>query len=403
MSLVIDSTKIEYLVFEGGGGKGYAYAPALLAMYRKMHRLPLDESHAGKLLLKDDEMIGTSGVNRWNDFCGFAGSSVGAIIAFLLAIGYTPHEIMVEFLGDGAKKKPLSFLNLLINESQHHVCASTPLKKIGNLLGFNFEIDESGSNAQGYTDLLIGLGWPGTTARLVASLALSLGTEAGALSGENIKFYLKQKLDEKSLPKQLTFMALYNLKGKNLAVYGSRMKRLSGDGGPRGVLFSKETTPNMDVLTAVFISMSLPGIFKPTKIDADKVKAILKGRGEDTQAAKYLPSDEVGGYYLDGGLRSNLPMVPVHEVLGWSYEKMLGLYVGVGTPEADGDPLIPFAPFCFSGYETVSEDVRQQLNLLELPLGGHLDTFSMGAVEDDTAKAIDKLAIEAVLKFWLEK
>ena len=64
--------EIKYLVFAGGGGKGSAYLPVLELLEESKNQI--DEN----LLSKVE---------------GFAGTSVGAIIAFALACGHSPKDI----------------------------------------------------------------------------------------------------------------------------------------------------------------------------------------------------------------------------------------------------------------------------------------------------------------------
>ncbi len=80
MAKINDPLDVGYLVFQGGGGKGVAYAGALKAL-EEMGILPI-----------------RAGAN--SHLKGIAGTSAGAISALMLAMGYTSDEIDERFLSD---------------------------------------------------------------------------------------------------------------------------------------------------------------------------------------------------------------------------------------------------------------------------------------------------------------
>lgn len=80
MTKINEPLDVEYLVFQGGGGKGVAYAGALKAL-----------EELGILPIRPGEN---------NHLKGIAGTSAGAISALMLAMGYTSDEIDERFLSD---------------------------------------------------------------------------------------------------------------------------------------------------------------------------------------------------------------------------------------------------------------------------------------------------------------
>jgi predicted acylesterase/phospholipase RssA len=81
--------EVKYLVFEGGGGKGFAYLGALRA---------LQDKNILKFIAPDKSQPASADGSRHSrlDFTslrGIGGASAGAITAFLLSIGYTTTEL----------------------------------------------------------------------------------------------------------------------------------------------------------------------------------------------------------------------------------------------------------------------------------------------------------------------
>ncbi|MHA1397708.1 MAG: patatin-like phospholipase family protein, partial [Candidatus Heimdallarchaeaceae archaeon] len=79
----VSKEDVKFLVFEGGGGKGVAYIGALEVM-----------KELGILSYYDKEKDNKTYTRLNSDkIKGVAGTSVGSIIALLLACGYTPEEM----------------------------------------------------------------------------------------------------------------------------------------------------------------------------------------------------------------------------------------------------------------------------------------------------------------------
>lgn len=79
MAKISNPKDVEYLVFQGGGGKGVAYLGALEAL-EELGILPFNSQNSNSNLK------------------GIAGTSAGAITALLIAMGYTTKEIDENFL-----------------------------------------------------------------------------------------------------------------------------------------------------------------------------------------------------------------------------------------------------------------------------------------------------------------
>ena len=169
------------LVLEGGGVKGFAYAGALQIL-----------DSLG--FLQNIERVG--------------GTSVGAIQATLLAIGYTPTEIM-------------------------EVAANIPLKDFND--GF----------------------LPGGFSRAK--------TKFGFFKGEKLTHWIEQIIEEKTGDSNITFIELHNLRKqsnyKDLYITGTDLTYRCLK------VFSYETFPGMKIKDALRISFSIPLYFEPVLID----------------------------------------------------------------------------------------------------------------------------------------
>lgn len=134
----------------------------------------------------------------------FAGTSSGSFVATLLAVGYTPSELQAEMYS-------IDFCDFV---DDHWLPT-----KIYNLLNY-----------------------------------------FGFYSINNFKEYIRCLLVKKVNNSLITFGELYNNgRGKELIIIGGNLSK--GD----SCTFSPFDTPNMPIVDAMMISMSLPGIFMPIK------------------------------------------------------------------------------------------------------------------------------------------
>ncbi len=87
----LNANDVHYLCFEGGGGKGPIYLGALKAL-----------AELGVFRYKEKESITSKKVYRLDPSLiqGVAGTSIGSLIALLVATGYTPDEMEEVLTGD---------------------------------------------------------------------------------------------------------------------------------------------------------------------------------------------------------------------------------------------------------------------------------------------------------------
>ncbi len=224
-----------YAILDGGGVKGAALAGALSAA--------------------SDQGI---------EFLGYGGTSAGAIVALLAAVGFGPaelHQISVEeitfteFLDDGgAELEQLKRLTSEIDDTWR--AATTAPKKLGAAF-------VTGKVFLAHRDLV---------KRLLANL--------GLYTGGKLKAFLAAKISQKigNPPQEtgFTFRYLHDQGCAPLKVVAADLPRRAPS------VYSLENSANTSVLDAVRASMSYPFVFRPVQLH--------------------------GGYQVDGGLSSNLPL-----------------------------------------------------------------------------------------------
>jgi len=311
--------EIEYLAFEGGGGKGFAYLGAIDML----------------------ERIGVMG-----DIKGFAGASAGAITALLLSIGYD-FKALNTFLGEtdfdsfydpprprvrpevgtsGAQVSSDSvaerqFINGDINAwlqallqgdssstlktllSAFAASQAGPLiellgRSAGQLVGRLADLSRLKSSI---SESLQVKAPPPEDLPVVASVLLAsanyyfayLPRDMGLFSGQAARILFDSLLAKAAAKRQhslpsayanITFQEHKEIFKKSLLVSGTNLR--SG----RTQLFSKKDTPHFPVADAVRISMGLPWVFKPY---------VIRRRNDK--------KDPPCGVYVDGGVWNNLP------------------------------------------------------------------------------------------------
>ena len=179
-SLPLAGQTIKNLVFEGGGMRGVSYAGALMELEKQG-------------FLDSIQNIG--------------GTSVGAIAAMMLAIGYSPDEIEKEI----AEANPRKFND-------------------GTVLFFG-----------GSTRLRKHFGW---------------------YKGKKVSRWIGGLIDKKLETDEITFAQLNQAGRPALYVTGTSLNN------QRVIVFSHESYPDMKVRDAVRASMSIPFFFKPVIIDS---------------------------------------------------------------------------------------------------------------------------------------
>lgn len=188
------SRDIKYLVFSGGGAAGFAYSGAI-------------------------EQLGKTPGFSFDAIEGVAGTSVGAIIALCLSLGYSPQEL-------SKKMDSMDFTRL----------------------------EDGGSLPSELYQLYSKLGW---------------------YKGEALYDFIKELIREKTGredPENVTFADLQALGLKDLRVVATKMRMINDNAVGKTKVFSYETTPDTSVAAAVRASASTPFYFSRVRM-----KKIAKG------------------------------------------------------------------------------------------------------------------------------
>jgi predicted acylesterase/phospholipase RssA len=268
--------QIRYLVFEGGGGKGFAYLGAIQVLER----------------LKVMENIK-----------GFGGASAGAITALLLSIGYTSKQVEAYLLETNfdkffdpatPRKRPVPYGAISVSdesEAERRFAAGEP-----GALGFSIEAVLALIELYAATNLVNVNSLDAPIPQLLSDrnhYLAYLPRDMGLFSGEAARnefgrliarrYRKPHELSMPDIDQHLTFCQHFKRFRKKLVVTGTNLR--SG----KTQLFSKDHTPNFPVADAIRISMGLPWVYKPYVID-------------ETQEG-WPPC----GVYVDGGVWNNLP------------------------------------------------------------------------------------------------
>ncbi|TCZ63619.1 patatin-like phospholipase family protein [Roseicella aquatilis] len=259
----LSETQRAYLVFEGGGAKGIVHVGALAALEGEELNL---------------------------DIRGAAGTSAGAIVAGLVAAGYTAPEICDP-------------------RCRHSVLGHLGVERLTSLLGTRFGL--SGWRCLGFAlngrltlMLLVALAIAFNALLLLLlpsvyqlwSFVIISQLVAVGFIGWLLMFVFRQGICTTDCfsvaydaalrrkvggasDKPVSFDELYASSGRLLKVVATRV-----DTG-EVLVFGTHETPHVPVAQAVAASICLPGVFGPATVDG------------------YL-----GGFFYDGGLVSNLPV-----------------------------------------------------------------------------------------------
>jgi predicted acylesterase/phospholipase RssA len=337
--------QVRHLAFEGGGGKGFAFVGALMALENPLGIL----SYASQPLspyvdvYKPDWL--PHGVDQSRRLVGqikgVSGASAGAITAFLLSCGYSPAEIVAimdnydfnQFF-EPADPRMVPMLSLDVTssdpsggevratkDSSSESADSLALKK-QVLLSAAIALTPAGAGAAAIAKLgaaAIAELWErllrvapdllqiyatltGTTGLFPIQMLLKhldkylayLPEDMGLFPGYQARRFFAEALAAK-FPSStgrpnfnVMFKSHYDFFGVKLAVTGTNLETGKSE------IFSVDTTPYFPVADAVRISMGLPLVYKPLVIRTEELKGLL-------------PS-WVAGVWVDGGYLSNLPI-----------------------------------------------------------------------------------------------
>jgi predicted acylesterase/phospholipase RssA len=181
---------IDTIIFGGGGPRGIAYMGALIEL-EKQKVLKLDEIQE------------------------FIGTSIGAVFAGLLAVGYTFTEVI---------------------ELSYQI-------KYKQVLSFPFSEEDS---------LL----------QKCKNILFQLSSKKGFLQASKFKDRLEGFISKKSLQNNLTFQQLFEQTKKKLKIVSCCLTKAHKI---EWIAFDHQSTPNMPISKAILISCSIPFIFCPIK------------------------------------------------------------------------------------------------------------------------------------------
>lgn len=302
---------MEYLAFEGGGGKGVTYVGAIKAL-RRLGVLPVQNKQIK----------------------GISGASAGAITALLLAMGFDDFGLAKvlsdprPFVGFFDDPRPAYFRGVVNNRAVelHHAEVQDPGDP-GAVEAWRYgkskEISESvyflahhliphlvrahapdHELAKRVAEETIGCVYnlifdrglfPGfAVRRWFQQLMVAYLDMGGSAFGESLdlrELYAERGETFRESAGALSFKEFEKLSGIELVITGTNISRR------RPAVFSARHTPDFPVIEAAAISMNLPFIFKPIHIKMELPVGELHGR-----------KDDYDGLWIDGGTLNNFPL-----------------------------------------------------------------------------------------------
>lgn len=395
---------INYLSFEGGGGKGNAYLGAVYAL----QALTIINFNNSKLVGK---------------IKGISGASAGAMTAFFLGSGFNAQELahllskdflrFFDYPVPGEKVivgKGFSFIDTkqgekdLKNAESWIKVALEGFRKTGV---FNYLLERQLSKENPELHKKIKDNLKGYNACLIADWGLFSGR---TIQEEYFEFWLQYKiycvkhgigyspdgvnqnahkhvmelfLSGKLSDNPCTFKQHFDIFGVELAFTSVNFRTENVE------VFSYKTTPDFPITMAVRMSMSLPIAFKPVLI-------------EQLALTKYSLKPSLAGYWIDGGYFDNAPVRVFNDTkrtvlfrLGnrtesntitslWEFIKT---YVKIGALGAGSGQV---------NYTTVPE-----LNVIELDVSGlSLFKFNLSKTELDKLTNTNKKIVNDYFSTW---
>lgn len=320
----IDPASVRYLVFEGGGGKGFAYLGALQAFKHPDVGI-LKEHYPGAGYQIDPARID-----------GVAGASAGAIFAALLACG-----IRYETLEETIKGNKLdNALNMDSKEEimefripypegsfgfarvpKDHFSTPPPAKTSEDKWSPPFNIIQNWiSQTFEYINIAYGK---------IESIK-ALPSYFGLNSAYNLRLYVNKLILEglsqyaEAISKAtqtrkpdvpsggaLTFGMHYEIMKLPLSIAGFNAEK------GELVYFNYKTAPDMAIADAVRISMSIPVYFLPVYIDRFPEKYAPPASRVEIGSSSFSKEEKekLRGIWVDGGIRANLPAEAFDELV----------------------------------------------------------------------------------------
>ena len=292
---------VEYLALEGGGGKGVTYLGAIRAL-ENLGVLPIDINRPGQ-----------------NQIKGISGASAGAITALMLAMGLDSTELQrilsnaSTFTGFFDGPNP-GFYRTIDSRNQPQMKTDAPAgTSVPSFLTARQQSISGWSQLAAMFGALVSSGAFGPTSdpmvrqlaqhpqgylyNLVFDRGLFPGFAPRRFLSGAVAGYLSQRILQStggvivSGAGALSFSQFFALTGVDLVITGANIT------GHRPAVFSKRHTPDFPVAEAVGISMNLPLIFKPVRVEANVPT------GQYNQNA-----NDYHGLWVDGGILNNFPL-----------------------------------------------------------------------------------------------
>lgn len=370
---VIDGVR---LAFQGGGAKGIVHIGALMAVEEL--KLPIE---------------------------AVAGTSAGAMVAALIAAGYTARElldpdakthILQQFRAEGYGKAPALFgtagwatisLFRRIKKWWMPIIGLLACMVVGALVLDVF-----------HPRLIIGIGLVATLLTVATGLWFLHGITTVKPIRDLVDLAIRKKLADQSekprdeIPRNLTFEDLSRLGGLPLKIVATNISDEVGE------VFSLERTPDVPVADAVAASICLPIVFRPWRF--------LCARGTGVSA------DIKERSFLDGGLISNLPVWTLElddaNTLDETQSTERNIYtfafaIRSGKPElaAAAEPAVPkrkerfwlraLGSSVISG--SIELDTRGVKNMIHIPIECTIGMLQFDAGLKDLAAAVSKAKV----------
>ncbi len=304
----IKPNEINYLSFEGGGGKGVAYLSPLIAMLHPSFNIFKKENNArGYMVLNRDKIKGISG------------ASAGAIIAALLASNVPLETIAKLVLNISPPKYGIKELIAKDNVMASFNDLSIDIKNkyafvpnIANSKNFGFDLRKRiiSKPAIIYAARLL---YPymisdlkdieNAAFEMYNNLKFDYGLVPGYILRKYISYMIGDGLGYQNSNNQgdIIYNRLFNITFKeHFEKTGIELVLTSVNLSLRQMFYlSYKTTPNLCVADAVRMSMSIPGFFKPIHILPEHLKD-----------KKYTPLEKaiLPGFWVDGGVVNNNPI-----------------------------------------------------------------------------------------------
>lgn len=296
---------IQYLSFQGGGGKGIAYLGAL--NWLEMYPDNASTKTPSPLPLYNGQQAG-------NRIVGVTGASAGAITALFVALGYYSDDI----------QSKLTSLDL-VDPPEPGLCRSVPPDVISppddsngsGLISDYYSAVAAllqSNQIQQYLEPMLSKltndNVNNTTYKILSNLnyLYCLAMDGGMLSGAKLLAFLQQAITDspllhgmtKSGPlgfptfdgTSMTFGDFWRFNQRTVMLAICATNLTTG----RPMVFSHYTTPNFPVADAVAISASFPFLFKSVWVSSQQ------SLGSAARKSDYV------GWYADGGLTNNVPI-----------------------------------------------------------------------------------------------